>query len=54
MIAGSKPASVTIDEPMVEHAGGAVAAPVFRRVAQAALELRGLVRRTAGQRYVRS
>jgi len=37
--------AVTIDEPMVEHAGGAVAAPVFRRVAQAALELRGLVPR---------
>ena len=30
---------------MVEHAGGAVAAPVFRKVAQAALELRGLVPR---------
>ncbi|HSU37909.1 MAG TPA: penicillin-binding protein [Polyangiaceae bacterium] len=37
--------AVTIDEPMVEHAGGAVAAPVFRHVAQAALELRGLVPR---------
>jgi cell division protein FtsI (penicillin-binding protein 3) len=36
---------VTIDEPMVEHAGGAVAAPVFRRVAQASLKLRGLVPR---------
>ena len=37
--------AVTIDEPMVEHAGGAVAAPVFRRVAQASLKLRGLVPR---------
>ncbi len=31
-----------VDEPMVEHAGGAVAAPIFRRVAQAALKYRGL------------
>jgi cell division protein FtsI (penicillin-binding protein 3) len=30
---------------MVEHAGGAVAAPVFRRVAQAGLKLFGLVPR---------
>jgi hypothetical protein len=37
--------AVTIDEPMVEHAGGAVAAPVFRRVTQASLKLRGLVPR---------
>jgi cell division protein FtsI (penicillin-binding protein 3) len=37
--------AVTIDEPMVDHAGGAVAAPVFRRVAQASLKLRGLVPR---------
>jgi cell division protein FtsI (penicillin-binding protein 3) len=37
--------AVTIDEPMVEHAGGAVAAPVFRRVAQAGLKLFGLVPR---------
>jgi len=37
--------AVTIDEPMVEHAGGAVAAPVFRRVAQASLKFRGLVPR---------
>ena len=35
--------AVTIDEPMVDHAGGTVAAPVFRRVAQAGLHLRGLV-----------
>jgi cell division protein FtsI (penicillin-binding protein 3) len=35
--------AVTIDEPMVDHAGGTVAAPVFRRVAQAGLQLRGLV-----------
>jgi cell division protein FtsI (penicillin-binding protein 3) len=37
--------AVTIDEPMVDHAGGTVAAPVFRRVAQASLKLRGLVPR---------
>jgi len=34
--------SVIVDEPMVEHAGGAVAAPIFRRVAQAALKYKGL------------
>jgi cell division protein FtsI (penicillin-binding protein 3) len=34
--------AVMVDEPMVEHAGGAVAAPIFRRVAQAALEYVGL------------
>jgi cell division protein FtsI (penicillin-binding protein 3) len=37
--------AVTIDEPMVDHAGGTVAAPVFRRVVQAGLKLRGLVPR---------
>jgi cell division protein FtsI (penicillin-binding protein 3) len=37
--------AVTIDEPMVDHAGGTVAAPVFRRVVQASLKLRGLVPR---------
>lgn len=34
--------SVIVDEPMVDHAGGAVAAPIFRRVAQAALKYKGL------------
>jgi cell division protein FtsI (penicillin-binding protein 3) len=34
--------AVTLDEPMVEHAGGVVAAPIFRRVARMALEARGL------------
>ncbi|MCC6901628.1 MAG: PASTA domain-containing protein [Polyangiaceae bacterium] len=34
--------SVIVDEPMVEHAGGAVAAPIFRRVPQAALKYKGL------------
>ncbi len=34
--------AVVIDEPMVEHAGGAVAAPVFREVASMALKYRGL------------
>ena len=31
--------AVVIDEPMIEHAGGAVAAPVFREVASMALEV---------------
>lgn len=35
--------SVIVDEPMVEHAGGLVAAPVFQRVAKMALESRGLI-----------
>jgi cell division protein FtsI (penicillin-binding protein 3) len=34
--------AVTIDEPMVTHAGGEVAAPVFRRVAEMALKYKGL------------
>jgi cell division protein FtsI (penicillin-binding protein 3) len=34
--------AVMVDEPMVEHAGGAVAAPIFRRVGQAAIEYVGL------------
>jgi cell division protein FtsI (penicillin-binding protein 3) len=34
--------AVIIDEPMIEHVGGAVAAPVFRNVAQMALKSRGL------------
>jgi len=34
--------AVVIDEPMVEHAGGVVAAPVFRRVAQMVLEHKGM------------
>ncbi|HEY2405633.1 MAG TPA: penicillin-binding protein [Polyangiaceae bacterium] len=37
--------AVTLDEPMVEHAGGAVAAPIFRRVAQMSLKLFGLTPR---------
>lgn len=37
--------AVTIDEPRVEHAGGAVAAPVFRRVAEMVLRYRGLTPR---------
>lgn len=35
--------AVMIDEPMIEHAGGSVAAPVFRRVAEMALKYFGLV-----------
>jgi cell division protein FtsI (penicillin-binding protein 3) len=34
--------AVTIDEPMVEHTGGVVAAPVFRRIAEAALNYLGV------------
>jgi len=34
--------AVTIDEPMVEHLGGTVAAPVFRRIAEAALNYLGV------------
>jgi cell division protein FtsI (penicillin-binding protein 3) len=34
--------AVTLDEPMVEHLGGAVAAPVFRRIAEAALNYLGV------------
>ncbi len=34
--------AVMLDEPMVEHAGGAVAAPVFRNVARMALKYKGL------------
>ncbi len=34
--------AVTIDEPRVEHAGGSVAAPVFRRVAEMVLRYRGV------------
>lgn len=36
---------VTVDEPRVDHAGGAVAAPVFRRVAEMVLRYRGLTPR---------
>ncbi len=34
--------AVMLDEPMVEHAGGAVAAPIFRNVARMALKYKGL------------
>lgn len=34
--------AVTIDEPMLDHAGGAVAAPVFRRIAEAVLNYKGI------------
>ncbi len=39
--------SVMIDEPMLEHAGGAVAAPLFRRLAKKILEYQGLMPRSA-------
>ena len=35
--------AVTMDEPRVEHAGGSVAAPVFRRVAEMVLRYRGVL-----------
>jgi len=39
--------AVVLDEPMIAHAGGSVAAPVFRRVAQAALRYMGVTERGA-------
>lgn len=41
--------AVVLDDPMVNHAGGNVAAPVFRRVAQMALEYKGLTPRGTDQ-----
>lgn len=44
-VPAEKPAvvvAVMVDEPRVDHAGGVVAAPIFRRVAQAVLEYKGL------------
>jgi len=35
--------AVVIDEPMIEHAGGSVAAPVFRELASMVLKYKGLV-----------
>jgi cell division protein FtsI (penicillin-binding protein 3) len=37
--------AVVVDEPMIEHAGGAVAAPIFKAVASMALKYRGLTPR---------
>ncbi len=34
--------AVTLDEPALDHAGGAVAAPVFRRIAESALNYLGV------------
>jgi len=34
--------AVVVDEPMLDHAGGNVAAPIFRRVAEMALKYRGV------------
>lgn len=39
--------AVVLDEPMITHAGGAVAAPVFRRVSQAALRYLGVSQKGA-------
>ncbi len=39
--------AVVLDEPMITHAGGSVAAPVFRRVAQSALRYLGVTQRGA-------
>ncbi len=42
--------AVVVDEPVVAHAGGVVAAPVFRRIASATLQHLGVVpRRTMGR-----
>jgi cell division protein FtsI (penicillin-binding protein 3) len=41
--------AVMLDEPMVEHAGGAVAAPIFRRVAQMSLKYMGLTPKGTGR-----
>jgi cell division protein FtsI (penicillin-binding protein 3) len=35
--------AVVIDEPMIEHAGGSVAAPVFRELASMVLKYKGMV-----------
>lgn len=46
--------AVTLDEPALDHAGGTVAAPVFRRVAEAALNYLGVTpRRNAASADVR-
>jgi cell division protein FtsI (penicillin-binding protein 3) len=42
--------AVMVDEPMVEHAGGAVAAPIFRRVAEMALKYMGRIPRGTQRR----
>lgn len=34
--------AVTLDEPRIEHSGGSVAAPIFRRVAEMVLRSRGI------------
>jgi cell division protein FtsI (penicillin-binding protein 3) len=40
--------AVTLDEPALDHQGGAVAAPVFRRVAEASLNYLGVTPRKSG------
>jgi cell division protein FtsI (penicillin-binding protein 3) len=45
---------VLIDEPQEKYYGGEVAAPVFRQVAKAALEILGVPRRKKGKRRARS
>lgn len=45
--------AVTLDEPALNHAGGAVAAPVFRRVAEAALNYLGVTPKGAEPADVR-
>ncbi len=41
---------VMVDEPQTAHYGGEVAAPVFRKVAAASLEILGVPRRVSGKR----
>lgn len=45
--------AVTLDEPALDHQGGAVAAPVFRRVAEAALNYLGVTPKNAESADVR-
>jgi cell division protein FtsI (penicillin-binding protein 3) len=40
--------AVTLDEPALDHQGGSVAAPVFRRVAEASLNYLGVTPRRSG------
>jgi cell division protein FtsI (penicillin-binding protein 3) len=40
--------SVTVDEPLVNHYGGIVAAPIFRRIAERSLRYLGVAPRRTG------
>jgi cell division protein FtsI (penicillin-binding protein 3) len=45
--------AVTLDEPALDHQGGSVAAPVFRRIAEAALNYMGVTPRNSESADVR-